>query len=126
MSRVKFQIEFILRASPTIVYQFLTEPACLVRWFCDDADIEADYYVFSWNGSSQYAEVMEDIEDEIFKIHFLDSDEGEFLKFRIYRSEVTDQTILEITDFCDKGEEKDYSLLWESQISNMKKEMGTS
>lgn len=126
MSRVKFQIEFILRASPTIVYQFLTEPACLVRWFCDDADIEADYYVFGWNGSSQYAEVIEDIEEEVFKIHFLDSDDDEFLKFRIYRSEVTDQTILEITDFCDKGEEKDYALLWESQINNMKKGMGTS
>ncbi|MFZ1786900.1 MAG: START-like domain-containing protein, partial [Saprospiraceae bacterium] len=39
MRREKIDLEFIFKASPAIVYQFLTQPACLVRWFCDAVDI---------------------------------------------------------------------------------------
>lgn len=124
MSRTKVVFEFVVKASPTILFHFLTEPACLVRWFCDVVDIQGDYYVFSWNGSSEVAEVVEDIEDEKIKFVWDNENENEYLEFFIYKSDVTDETILRITDFCDAGEEKDQRLLWESQVFTLKKEMG--
>jgi len=36
----------------------------------------------------------------------------EFFEFRIEKSEVTNQTILVIRDFANKGEIKDQSQLW--------------
>lgn len=124
MKRTKIELEFILRASPTIVYNFLTTPACLVRWFCDEVDINGTGYSFVWNKAAELATLTEDIEEE--KIHFEwdDNDDHEFLEFRISTSDVTGETILEITDFCDEDEVQDYKNLWESQIRILRKEMG--
>jgi uncharacterized protein YndB with AHSA1/START domain len=124
MKRVSFNIEFIFRASPTILYQFLTTPACLTRWFCDEVDIEQDVYTFSWQGNPELAELVDDIEDERVRFQWEDAAPNEFLEFRFYKSPVTDETVLEITDFADSDEVKDQRLFWESQMKILRKETG--
>jgi len=119
MSRVKIEMEFIFKASPAIIYQFLTAPENLVRWFCDGVDIKEDVYTFTWEGSDEEALLIDDIEEERLKFKRLDSEGDEYYEFRMYKSAITRQTILEITDFCDKGEEKDQIDLWSSQISEL-------
>ena len=124
MDRVSFDMEFIFRASPTILYKFLTAPACLIRWFSDGVDIEEDVYTFSWEGSEERAELVEDIEDERLKFIWEEADDGEFLEFRMQKSPVTGETILEITDFADSDEVDDQRQLWESQIKVLRQETG--
>jgi len=120
MSRVKLEMEFIFKASPSILYKFLTAPECLVLWFSDGADVTDDSYVFSWEGSEEEAILVDDIEEERLRFRFVDSDEGEYLEFRLYKSDITLQTILEITDFSDKGGEKEQQDLWAVQMSQLK------
>lgn len=126
MNRVKFQTEeFMFRASPTIVYKFITTPACLIRWFCDEVDIQGDTFTFSWEGSEEIAELIEDIEDELIRFRWEDADsDEEFLEFKISKSDVTGETSLVITDFCDEDEIDDQTQLWESQIKQLRKETG--
>lgn len=125
MSRVKIEVEFLLKASPTIVYSFLTTPACLVRWFCDDVDIEGGVYSFDWQGFIQTASLVTDIEDEHLRFEWQDYDyDDEFLEYKITTSPVTNETILTITDFCDDDEVQSQKALWEAQIKTMKAEMG--
>lgn len=124
MNRVSVEIEFLFRASPTILYTFITTPACLVRWFCDEVDIQDDLYTFAWNGSEEVAELIDDIEDERVRFRWEDADEDEYLEFRFRKSPVTNETILEITDYCDEGEEDDQRQLWESQIKVLRQETG--
>jgi len=125
MERVKFTMEFLFRASPAILYQFLTTPSCLIRWFCDGVDIQGDVYMFLWDGSAQAAQIIDDIEEELIRFRWMDADnENEFLEFKIYTSPVTDDTVLEITDFSDPDEEEDQKLLWIAQMERMRKEMG--
>ncbi len=124
MERKKIELEFIFRASPTIIYNFLTAPACLVRWFCDAVDINGIEYAFSWNESIETANLTEDIEEEKVRFEWVDKDEGEYLEFRLSSSPVTGETILDITDFCDSDEVEDYMSLWESQMRNLRKETG--
>ena len=125
MQRVKYDMEFIFRASPTILYQFITTPSCLVRWFCDEVDINDEIYSFVWDGSEEEAEMVDDIEDERIRFKWLDADDpDEFLEFRMYKSDVTNETILEITDYCDDDEVDAQRDLWESQIKEMRKECG--
>ncbi|MCB0554101.1 MAG: activator of HSP90 ATPase 1 family protein [Phaeodactylibacter sp.] len=125
MERVKFDLEFIFRASPTILYTFLTTPACLVRWFCDEVDIQGTTYTFFWSGSEEVAEILEDIEDERIRFRWLEAEsKEEYLEFDISQSPVTGETILVITDFCDKDELEDQKQLWESQMQELKKETG--
>lgn len=124
MDRVKFDIEFLFKASPAILYKFLTTPSCLVRWFCDEVDIEADVFTFSWDGYEEKAELVDDIEEERLRFRFEDAEAGEFLEFRMSKSPVTNETILEITDFADEDEVDDQRQLWESQIKQLRLETG--
>ncbi len=124
MERVSFEMEFLFRASPAIVYRFLTTPSCLVRWFCDSVDITGEIYTFSWDGYDEIAELIDDIEEERLRFHWEDAEDGEYLEFRMYKSEVTNETIVEITDYADEDEVEDQKSLWRSQFETMKAEMG--
>jgi len=124
MERTKINLEYIFRASPKIIYNFLTTPACLVRWFCDSVDINGETYSFVWDDFAEIANLTEDVEDEKVRFEWEEKDEGEFLEFRLSTSPVTGETIMEITDFCDSDEVPDYRNLWESQIRDLRKEMG--
>ena len=124
MSRVRIDMEFIFKASPSIIYQFLTMPECLVRWFCDAVDISDDVYTFEWEGSPEDAELIDDIEEERLRFKWMDAEEDEFLEFRMYKSAVTNETILEITDYCDDDEVQEQKDLWETQVSELRKECG--
>ena len=124
MSREKFTLEFLFRASPAILYKFLTTPSCLTRWFCDEVDITGDTYLFSWRGSYEEAELIDDIEEERLRFHWEDSEDGEFLEFSITTSPVTGETILEITDFAEPDELDDQRQLWETQMTRLRAEMG--
>ncbi len=124
MKRVSFDIEFIFKASPAILYQFITTPSCLVRWFCDAVDINGEVFTFTWQGADEDAEMIDDIEEERVRFRWDGSDEGEYLEFRMYKSDVTNETILEITDFCDDDEVNEQKQLWESQIKTLQIECG--
>lgn len=125
MAREKIQMEFILRASPAIIYRFITSPTAIVRWFCDEVDITGDLYTFSWNGAEEQAEMLDDIEEERIRFRWLDADdEDEYLEFKMYKSKITNETILEITDFCDDDEVEEQKDLWENQVRQLKVESG--
>lgn len=120
MSREKVDMEFIFKASPSILYKFITAPECLVTWFCEGADLKDDEYTFSWEGSEEEAILVDDIEEERLRFRFTDGEEGEYLEFRMYKSDITLQTILEITDFCDEGEEKEQRDFWDTQVAQLR------
>lgn len=125
MKREKFEMEFLFKASPAILYTFLTTPACIVRWFCDAVDIQGDIYTFSWEGFEEVAEMIDDIEEERLRFKWLDADNPEeYFEYRLSKSAVTGETILEIIDFAFKDEILDQEQLWKSQISQLRKETG--
>ncbi len=121
MSRVKIEMEFIFKASPSILHQFLTQPENLVRWFANGCDIADDVYTFTWDDSEEVAYLIDDIEEERLRFKWGDLDDGdEYFEFRMYKSDITRQTILEITDFCDDDEVKEQKDLWSTQIEELR------
>ena len=125
MKREKFEMEFLFKASPSILYTFLTTPACIVRWFCDSVDIQGDIYTFSWEGFEEVAEMIDDIEEERLRFKWLDADNPEeYFEYRLSKSAVTGETILEIVDFAFEDEINDQEQLWTSQINQLRKETG--
>ena len=103
----------------------MTAPDCIVRWFCDEVHINDDVYEYGWNGDVEEAELIDDIEEERLRFKWLDADDDdEYLEFKMSRSEVTGQTVVEITDFCDEDEVADQQQLWTNQMESMRKAMG--
>lgn len=122
--RIKIDLEFIFRASPAVLYRFLTTPECLVRWFCDGVDIQDDVFTFDWQGFEEKAEMIDDIQEERIRFEWEDAEKGEYLEFRMYKSDVTNETVLEITDFCDPDEGDEQRDYWNTQIQKLKTETG--
>ena len=104
-----FTVEYPVRCSPSILYEFLSTPAGLQEWFADKVDERDNVFSFSWNGTTDKAEVTESEFEKFIRFHWMDSPSEEFFEFRIEKSEVTNQTILVISDFAGKGEVKDQS-----------------
>lgn len=119
-----FELEFVFRASPNILFNFLTTPSGLSQWFAESVDTDGDMYIFTWSSSEERAECLEKNEPDLVRFRWEDSDEDEYFEFKIERSEVTGDTILFVTDFAADFELDDQKLLWESQISDLSKRIG--
>ena len=122
--KVLYTLEYPVRCSPRILYEFLITPAGLQEWFADKVDERDGVFSFSWNGTEDKAELVESEEDKFVRYHWLHSAKGEFFEFAIDKSEVTNQTILVIKDFADKKEIKDQSQLWEYQVKDLFHRLG--
>lgn len=120
----QFTLEFPVRCSPSILYEFLSTPAGLQEWFADKVDERDNVFSFSWNGTVDKAEVLESEPDKFIRFHWLHAPTDEYFEFRIEKSEVTNQTILIIKDFADKSDQKDQSQLWDYQIKDLFHRLG--
>ena len=122
--KVLYTLEFPVRCSPAILYDFLYTPAGLQEWFADKVDEKDNIYSFGWNGTEEKAELMETEEDKFVRFHWLHAPKEEYFEFRIEKSEVTNQTILVIKDFADKKEIKDQTRLWDYQVKDLFHRLG--
>jgi hypothetical protein len=120
-----FTLEYPVRCSPTILYEFLSSPSGLQEWFADKVDERDNVFSFSWNGSTDKADVMERELDKFIRFHWTHSPKDEFFEFKIEKAEVTNQTILVIKDFADKKDIKDQSMLWGSQVKDLLHRLGS-
>lgn len=117
--KVQYELEYPVRCSPSILYEFLSTPAGLQEWFADKVDFRDNVFSFSWNGSTEEAEVLEQEEEEFIRLRWLTAPNGEFFEFRIQISEVTNETILVVRDFAEKKEIADQSQLWDYQVKDL-------
>jgi len=121
-----YTLEYPVRCSPVILYEFLSTPVGLQEWFADKVDQRDHRFFFNWNGSTESADVLEQLENEFVRYRWNYSGKDEFFEFRIEQSPVTNETILKITDFADSnGEVKDQERLWNSQVSDLKHRIGS-
>lgn len=121
-----YTLEFPIRCSPTILYEFLSTSSGLQEWFADKVDDQDGVFYFSWNGSEETAEVLEKEEEEYIRFHWTTAPKEEYFEFRIEKSEVTNQTILIINDFAEKKDIKDQSRLWDFQVKELFHRLGSN
>lgn len=123
--KVMYSLEFPLRCSPNILYEFLATPVGLQEWFADRVDQRDSKFYFSWNGSTDAAQILEHVDNEFIRYRWDHYGKDEFFEFSIDQSPVTNETILRITDFADKADMKDQERLWSSQVSDLKHRLGS-
>ncbi|MCS6818635.1 MAG: START-like domain-containing protein [Chitinophagales bacterium] len=126
MARKKFTLEYIIRSSPAILFEFVTEPSALAQWFADYCDAQDNNYIFGWSGQYERAKLLEIEDEEFVKYKWLKSPDNEYFSFRVYKSEISFETVLEITDFAEEKEMKDAISLWDKQIEDLKHAIGAS
>jgi uncharacterized protein YndB with AHSA1/START domain len=120
-----YTLEYPVRCSPTILYEFLSTPAGLQEWFAEKVDERDGIFLFDWNGSVDQAEMVDSEENRFVRYHWLHAPDEEYFEFRIDKSEITNQTILVIKDFAEKKDIKDQSRLWEYQVKELFHRLGS-
>jgi uncharacterized protein YndB with AHSA1/START domain len=114
-----FSLEFPVRSSPSILYEFLSTSNGLQEWFADKVDDKENIFSFIWDGTTEKAEVVEKELDKFIRFHWLHAPKDEYFEFRIEKTEVSNQTILIIHDFAEKADIKDQSQLWSYQVKEL-------
>src|SRR5205085_4599953 len=97
--KVLYTLEYPVRCSPAILYEFLSTPAGLQEWFADKVDERDGIFSFSWNGTVDKAELLDKEVDKFIRFHWTHGQKEEYFEFKIEKSEVTNQTILIVKDF---------------------------
>lgn len=122
----KFELEYVVRTSAPILYEFLTSPSGLSEWFADNVNIHDGIFTFFWDGSEQKARLLGFKEDKFIRLQWLDKPEGSYFEFRIERDELTGDVSLMVTDFADEGSDMQTSkLLWDSQVHKLSQVIGS-
>ncbi|MBM3445824.1 MAG: ATPase [Bacteroidetes bacterium] len=124
MSKQLFSIEYPVRCSPNILFEFLSTPAGLQEWFADRVDERDNIFSFSWNGSTDKAELLGSEQDKYIRYRWLHASKNEYFEFAIEKTEVSGQTILVIKDFAEKKDIADQTRLWDVQVHDLFHRLG--
>lgn len=116
----KLELEYALRSSPQILYQYISNPSGLQSWFADRVDIMGGgNYRFSWEDGTEYnANLIKSVTNKYTRFELMDAD-GDYLEFRIEQDAITDDVELIITEFVDPEEAEMAASIWDSAIDNL-------
>lgn len=117
--KVKYTLDYPVRSSANILFQFLTTSSGFQEWFADKVRDEKDGFTFFWSGTSQRAYLVEEEPNRFVKYRWKGAPEDEYFEFRINKSEITAQMVLTVTDFAEKDDIEDAKQLWETQIKDL-------
>lgn len=122
----KFEMEFVIRASEDMVFEFVSTESGLSEWFCDDVNIRDGVFTFDWDGQIQQAKLVKEVPPQMIRYQWMDKNDGSYFEFRIQKDELTNDISLIITDFAsDKGDEASARLLWHSQVDKLLHVLGS-
>ena len=126
--RIKFEMEFPIKVSQKLLFQYISTPSGLSEWFADNVNSRGEIYIFIWDDSEESAKLLRKNNNEKIQFQWLDDEDSDYyFELRIQFDEITKDVSLIVTDFADDEEEVEESkLLRTNQISDLKKVLGST
>jgi hypothetical protein len=118
-------LEYTLNSSPKVLFPRLSTPGGLSEWFADDVNLKGNVYYFIWEGNEERAEIVQKKENRFIRYKWLDEREDSYFEFRINVDELTGDVALVIVDMVEEDDEQDAIVLWDSQIAELKRVLGS-
>ena len=124
--KVEFSMEFVVKASPKMLYKFLATPSGLSEWFADNVNSRGKKFTFIWDGSEETALLINKKADSHIKFRWEEEeDDDAYFEFRLETDDLTGDVSLIITDFAEEDEIEESQLLWESQVNSLLHAIGS-
>ena len=127
MKKEKIKMEYMLKAgSSNIVWSIISTPSGLETWFADKVTFQEKLYTFRWGKTEvRKAELVNSRANSFIRFHWLDDeDRKSYFEFRIHYNELTEDLMLEITDWAEPDETDDLKDLWDSDIEKLRRVSG--
>mgnify|MGYP005850875187 CR=1 FL=1 len=126
--KVKYEMEFPVKASPHMLFPFLSTPSGLSEWFSDDVNSRGERFDFIWDGEERTAVRLAKKKDSYIRFQWEEDHEDDnnyYFEFRIEVDDITNDVSLIVCDFGDKEEVEEDKMLWDSQIHELLHHIGS-
>lgn len=120
-------MEYALNAtSKNIIWSSISTPAGMEEWFADKVLSNDKIVAFYWGKTeSREAEIIAIRAYAYIRFRWLDDEsDKEYFEIKMLNNELTNDFVLEVTDFADEGEAEDLKELWNSQIDRLRRAFG--
>lgn len=126
--KIKYEMEFPIQASPSLLYQYISTPSGLSEWYADNVNSRGELFTFIWEGSEEKAKLISKKSDERVKFRWLEEEDTPyFFEIRIQVDDITKDVSIMITDFAEDDDEiEEGKMLWENMISELKQVLGSA
>ena len=125
--KIKFELEFPIQASSQLLFKYISTPSGLSEWFADNVNLRGDLFTFIWDDSEEQAKLLTKKNGERVKFKWEDDeDANSYFEIRIQVDGITKDVSLMVTDFSEEDELEETKMLWDNQISDLKKVLGSS
>ncbi|MFN8355907.1 MAG: START-like domain-containing protein [Spirosomataceae bacterium] len=130
MNKFKFVHEFELRASPKVLFPYLSTASGLQQWFASKVNHKDDHQLdFIWDGESHLARITSLRTNKSVRFDFMNTGESgrdtNFLEFKLEVSELTNSTFLKVTDYSTNSDAEELIELWEGLLDTLKEIVGS-
>lgn len=127
LKKQKYTLEFEIKSSPKILFNYLSTASGLEEWFADKVNIRDGDYIFHWDGSEQRAHIVTKKENQLIRYKWITEDKKDesYFQFEIVQDEITSDVALIVTDFASEDEKEENAMLWNSQIHNLMHHIGS-
>ena len=127
MSKEKIKMEYMLKGgTESIVWSIISTPSGLETWFADKVTTKEKTYTFHWGKTEKrVAELIQCRTESHIRFHWTDDEERKsYFELRLVYNELTEDLMLEVTDWAEPGEAEEVKDLWDSDIEKMKRVSG--
>ena len=128
-SKIKFEVEYPIHASPSMLYQYISTASSLSEWFADNVNSRGIIFSFFWDDTEEKAELLSSKPNSFVKFRWLDDTDDQdkyYFEIRIVVDEITKDVSLIVTDFSYEDEVEENKMLWDNQISDLKQVIGST
>ena len=127
MKKEKIHLEYLLNAtSKNILWTAISTPTGLEDWFADRVESDDKIVEFHWGKTEQRkAEITAIRAFSFIRFRWLDEEsERYYFEFKMSYNELTNDYVLEITDYANPDEVDELTELWESQVAKLRRTCG--
>ncbi|MDC7998174.1 START-like domain-containing protein [Gilvibacter sediminis] len=124
--KVKYEMEFPIHVSPSLLFQYISTPSGLSEWYADNVNSRGELFTFIWDGSEEQAKLISKKSGERVKFRWMeDEDTDYYFELRIQVDEITKDVSLMVTDYAEDDEMEEGKMLWDNMISELKHILGS-
>lgn len=124
--KIKYEMEFPIHASPSLLFQYISTPSGMQEWYADNVNSRGEFFTFIWEGSEEKAKLVSKNKGQSIRFQWVDDEHTDYyFEMRIQVDAITKDVSIMVTDFAEDDEIEEGKMLWENMISELKQLLGS-
>jgi len=124
--KIKYEMEFPIHVSPSLLFQYISTPSGMQEWYADNVNSRGEFFTFIWEGSEEKAKLVSKNKGQSIRFQWVDDEDTDYyFEMRIQVDAITKDVSIMVTDFAEDDEIEEGKMLWENMISELKQLLGS-